>query len=356
MEAAAANTERLAVLTDLATEATQELELRTDVDTLVSVVAGEEERLSMAIDTSRREQSAVQGRLDSVTEALNALRSADAECPVCRRPLSEGDAVYAGTAHSQEAAALAAQLEIYSDELAILSTRLRATRDISRRLHVVPPPRDAPPADSLVVPAGDLEGFRLKLRDLSETSGALKSQTRQIEGALEDSIAARNEQARAVQLYRREAIAGATRNTLEATVRSLLAVNVEPVAQEVTARWKRIFGERGSLELSPDGELSLMRGGFMVPFEDFSSGEKVIALLTARLLITAASTRASFMWLDEPLEHLDPANRRIVASLLATATAPLRQVIVTTYEEPLARRLAEQVPTVHLTYVRATDD
>ena len=356
LEAEAVNRERLAVLAELTTEATQQLELRADVDTLVSLVAGEDERLAAEIDTARREQSAAQGRLDSVTEALNALRSADAECPVCRRPLNEGDAAHAETAHAEEAATLAAQVAFYSEELAILSSRLRTTRDISRRLHAVPPARDIPLEDPQNDPSDDLEGFRLALGDLSETVGALKSQSLKVEHALGDSIAARNEQARAVELYRREAIAGATRNTLEGTVRSLLAVNVEPVAREVTSRWKRVFGERGSLELSPDGELSLTRGGFVVPFEDFSAGEKVIALLTARLLITAASTRASFMWLDEPLEHLDPSNRRIVASLLATATAPLRQVVVTTYEEPLARRLAEQVPTVHLTYVRASGD
>jgi len=356
VEAAVANRERLAVLADLAVEATQQLGVPADVDTLLSVVSSEDERLTLAIDATRREQSAAQGRLDSVTEALSALQSADAVCPICRRPLSEDDAAHAETAHSQEAAALASRLDSYADELADLNSRQRTTREIGRRLHAVPPPRDVPLASTEDDASGDLEELRVTVRDLSETLGALKSQGLQVERALRDSIAARNEQARAVQLYRREAVVGATRNALEATVSSLLTLNVEPVAQEVTARWKRIFGERGSLDLNADGELSLLRGGFVVPFEDFSAGEKVIALLTARLLITAASTQASFMWLDEPLEHLDPSNRRIVASLLATATAPLRQVIVTTYEEPLARRLAEQVPTVHLTYVRASHD
>jgi DNA repair exonuclease SbcCD ATPase subunit len=186
--------------------------------------------------------------------------------------------------------------------------------------------------------------------------GALKTKESELEKVLADSVAARNEQSRAITLYRREAIATATKETLETAVKTLLTTSVEPVAQEVSSRWKRIFGERGALILSPEGELSLSRGGFVVPFEDFSAGEKVVALLTARLLITTASTHASFMWLDEPLEHLDPANRRIVASLLATASAPIRQVVVTTYEEPLARRLAEQIPSVHLTYVRTMDD
>jgi DNA repair exonuclease SbcCD ATPase subunit len=54
------------------------------------------------------------------------------------------------------------------------------------------------------------------------------------------------------------------------------------------------------------------------------------------------ATRADFCWFDEPLEHLDPDVRRKVANLLTRATSggrPFRQIVVTTYEEPLARHL-----------------
>jgi DNA repair exonuclease SbcCD ATPase subunit len=77
-----------------------------------------------------------------------------------------------------------------------------------------------------------------------------------------------------------------------------------------------------------------------VTFDQLSSGEKVIALLATRLLVLSASTRASFLWLDEPLEHLDPSNRRLAASLMSTAGEHMRQLLITTYEEKLARRLA----------------
>jgi ABC-type lipoprotein export system ATPase subunit len=48
------------------------------------------------------------------------------------------------------------------------------------------------------------------------------------------------------------------------------------------------------------------------------------------------------LWLDEPLEHLDPRNRRI-ASLLVKASeeSQTRQIVATTYEEAVARRLDE---------------
>jgi DNA repair exonuclease SbcCD ATPase subunit len=80
----------------------------------------------------------------------------------------------------------------------------------------------------------------------------------------------------------------------------------------------------------------------------------VVALLATRLLVLSASTRASFLWLDEPLEHLDPKNRRLTASLMAAAGKQVRQVLVTTYEEGLARRLATATD-AQLRYVRAAE-
>ena len=57
--------------------------------------------------------------------------------------------------------------------------------------------------------------------------------------------------------------------------------------------------------------------------------------------------------MNEPLEHLDPRLRKVVAGTLAKASAGagLRQVIVTTYEAELARQLMEDVPSASLIYV-----
>jgi DNA repair exonuclease SbcCD ATPase subunit len=85
-----------------------------------------------------------------------------------------------------------------------------------------------------------------------------------------------------------------------------------------------------------------------------SAGERSVALLTTRLLALAALNRRSFAILDEPLEQLDPANRRIVALLLARAPSPaVPQIIATTFEEQLARRLERQLGDVHLEFIAA---
>ena len=61
------------------------------------------------------------------------------------------------------------------------------------------------------------------------------------------------------------------------------------------------------------------------------------------------------MWFDEPLEHLDPRRRAAVAQTIVRAAqlGAVDQIIVTTYEEEIARRLATTAPDhVQVTYAR----
>jgi len=68
-----------------------------------------------------------------------------------------------------------------------------------------------------------------------------------------------------------------------------------------------VFDDRGTLQLGVDGRLTLHCGVEDIPFEHLSSGEKVVALLAVRLLVLGSSTRAAFLWLDEPVRAPGPA-------------------------------------------------
>ena len=58
--------------------------------------------------------------------------------------------------------------------------------------------------------------------------------------------------------------------------------------------------------------------------------------------------------LDEPLEHLDPQLRHAVAATLATATrgGSPRQLLVTTYEDSIARQLADDIDGAEIVTIR----
>ena len=68
------------------------------------------------------------------------------------------------------------------------------------------------------------------------------------------------------------------------------------------------------------------------------------------------TTKASFCWFDEPLSTstLTRDGRSRACTRGAGDSYPLRQVVVTTYEEPLAARMAADDPSgVSIVSVRA---
>lgn len=152
---------------------------------------------------------------------------------------------------------------------------------------------------------------------------------------------------------RREALSIAAARTLRTAAEVEIASRIEPLTDEVSWRWKRLFGSEG-LVLRPDGRITRTLGDRELSFADLSGGERIWASLVARLLLLGASTCVPFAMLDEPLEHLDPKLRRTVATTLINASSKggLRQIVVTTYEHALARQLAEDLPDANIVVIR----
>ena len=134
----------------------------------------------------------------------------------------------------------------------------------------------------------------------------------------------------------------------------ILNESIEPLEDLLAENWRSLFVDRPGVGLQGDGTLSRRIGSEELDYEQFSDGEKMVTQLILRVLVLRATTSLGFFWVDEPLEHLDPDARRALAVLLAQApedpTFP--QVLVTTYEEPLIRRLRASIPNTHLIYVR----
>jgi ATPase subunit of ABC transporter with duplicated ATPase domains len=134
---------------------------------------------------------------------------------------------------------------------------------------------------------------------------------------------------------------------------------LQPISGAITTRWTEFFGTRSSRpRLAGGGSIELGHAGGTIPYASFSGGEKTLASLLTRLLFVTSATGLRTMWLDEPLEHLDPANRTRVARLLAQVSAPgrhMHQLVVTTYEEGLARSMVGRHEATDVLYV-STDD
>jgi DNA repair exonuclease SbcCD ATPase subunit len=324
------------------------------LDALTDVEAGEERALSEA-DT---QAATARGRAEAIRESIAHLESADAACPTCLRPFAEHEADEAAQEHARHLESLQAMISAADEQAAGHRTVLASLRTVIADIRSVPVPLEPSSPEG----AGDADAIRREHdgardevqrldQDVAVRTAAMNATKEALDAIDQDQELT----ARLEELFRLEGLARAAADTFGDTADRIMEQHVEPLVAEVARRWKDTFG-RGGLQLSADGRITRKIGSRTLPFTALSGGERVWALLVARLLVAAASTRAPFVWLDEPLEHLDPRLRRIVAGTLAMACsrAGLRQVIVTTYEAPIAQQLMDDVPSASLVYVASS--
>lgn len=285
---------------------------------------------------------AQQAAIEAATAGLDA---AEGDCPVCRRPLDEPTTAAARAAQARDLKRLRRERDALAETEAAAIARIDALTAAATAAAAVPRvgPRPTPPA---VLEAADLE---TALETETATMAALVAATAASDNATAALAAAVDDETAhnaLVELFATEAVLLAARNTINETARVFVDRTVTPIAEELGPRWSAILPGRGDVAVSGAGALTRPLQGEDLAFDTFSGGERTVALVLLRLLVVQMTTKASFCWFDEPLEHLDPDVRRQVASLLAGAgsSPPLRQVLLTTYEQPLAERLAADSP------------
>jgi len=299
------------------------------------------------------------GRADFIRESIAHLETSDAACPTCLRPFSEHEADEAAAEHTRHLEALQATITEAEEQATQHRTVLGSLRTVIADIRSVPVPVEPSSAEG----AEDLDAVRQSHdaarddvrahdQDIAVRTAAMTTTKEALDAIEQDQ----EQTSRLEELFRLEGLARAAAQTFGQTADRIMEQHVEPLVAEVARRWKQTFG-RGGLQLSADGRITRKVGSRTLSFGALSGGERVWALLVARLLVAGASTRAPFVWLDEPLEHLDPRLRRIVAATLAMASSRggLRQVIVTTYEAPIAQQLMDDVPSASLVYVSSSD-
>lgn len=309
--------------------------------------------VSQEVEAARAEQAQLRARLDSLEEALASLRAADGQCPVCLRDLDDRSRERAEHIHSEGLSHLRQQLQVVDPRP--LAERLSRIETLELRVASV---GERPVSDGASSLGGADADVAATQADLERAAGALRELELTAEGIDDDIERITAELAEAEQLrrlYREVALLEAAEKAIEQTISSVLSEQLAPLTAEVNRRWQVVFPDRPNLNLMPDGTMSRDADGSPLAFHAFSAGEKMVAKLMMRLTTLLATTKVPFCWIDEPLEHLDPRNRHLVGSMLAyLSTAPgLQQIFITTYEEPLARRLAEFQPDqVRVEYLR----
>ena len=309
-----------------------------------------------AADHSRAELALISAQLTAARSAVTQLHSADAECPVCRRNLGPDDIAAADQAHQRNITQLTERQASMQTLLAAAEQRVQGLRAlISRAAQLPSSPIPLAPNTAIDIDGAvhELDRARAAEDQRAEQAAEARAERNALQRNISAAEASADQQRQSYIAHRREAAASIAAQAMADTADLILTERIDPLVTEITHRWKKVFVNRGELRLRQDGRLVRLHGTHEISFDQLSSGEKVVALLATRLLVLSASTRASFLWLDEPLEHLDPSNRRLAASLMSTAGQHVRQLLITTYEEKLARRLAA-TNGVAIRYVRTT--
>ena len=320
---------------------------------LAATLTALEDELGARVDDIRQQQAVLRARVEAAEAALAALLEAGASCPVCLRELDDDSRDRAEHLHRTA-------VEVASDVLADLedptpAVTLDAVRQLARRAVALGTPPEAPPADGfdelVEAEASAQAALEAAVGSLREAQLAEQAAAARV-GAIRTDLATAGA---LTEQYRAEALLEAAKSALNQTITTVLGRQLEPVAAEVNRRWEAVFPDRPNLHVLPDGQMSRVIDGDQLEFGAFSAGEQTVAKLMMRLTTLLATTTVPFCWVDEPLEHLDPVSRQLVGSTLAhlSAAGGLEQIFVTTYEEPLARRLAELQPDrVRVQYLR----
>jgi len=328
--------------------------LQSAIDECLSDIDGniQRVRVDIAVNQSREAQ---------LTSNDQDLLAADHDCPICRRPLDGLTITSAHEANTDEITQtrmLIAELKVTEAGLLERHQRAKEISDAYRKLrHPGREPEIPKGVDDAPSVGEDFETqLESALAELVEARAAHQNATRDREQAQ----AAGEAMGRLESLFRQSAVLTAAIGATEATRNELLTDTIRPLASEVSQRWQALFPGRGQLETRPDGQITRSIGGHELAFDAFSTGEGMGATILVRLLVAHFATSVNFCWFDEPLEHLDPDVRRQVGnalSRLATGSGSLQQVVVTTYEERLARHLQARDPEhVQLLDVRQPQD
>lgn len=351
--------ERKEKLSAIAEQASTHLGRPVTAETLVETLTEVDRELGDAAAAADNRAASAKGKTELIQAAVADLGNADAVCPTCLRPLSEHDAKTAEQEHSKHLRELGSEIadaEAKANSALGAGAEVRRLLDDVRTLPVPLEPETQVAETELKAAEKRAEAEAEEVQTLDKKLAVLSNTGATVKTALDEFDAEEERMRELTVLYREEGIALATHEALIETGNAITQNYIQPLAAEIESRWKTMFGA-GGLNLSPEGHITRQVGTRTLEFGSLSGGEKVWALLLTRLLIAAASTKAPFIWLDEPLEHLDPRLRKVVAGTLAKASAGggLRQVIVTTYESELARQLMEDVPSASLIYVTASE-
>ncbi len=346
---------------DLLEEIARELEESVERVSVEDRLTERVDDLNRLIENVRIQIAIRESRAETIRSNQASLDDSHDDCPVCRRPLDDTTIAVAHQSNEAELEALAAEVAALRSEETSATMRRSQMQALAQRWRSIPDPGPEPEVSADPTPhSTDIDEAAGHVSEALERLVNARAAQANAERRLQEAREADDAMRQLTSLFRDEANIRVALETTRATLAEILEQTVRPLATEVDQRWKDLFPNRGKLSTRADGSITRNVNGHPLPYDAFSTGESMVTTIVLKLLVAQMATSTNFCWFDEPLEHLDPDVRRQVANILSRASdgnGQLRQIVVTTYEEPLARHLKARNPEhVHLIDVRQAPD
>lgn len=134
----------------------------------------------------------------------------------------------------------------------------------------------------------------------------------------------------------------AANTAIKKTLTSQRDEDMKSIYSQISSLWGGFaLNNEWQMQLDDSGMPTLQNGeGRNFDLSQFSGGEKTALLVILHTVIARHFSKSDFLLIDEPLEHLDPVNRRSLLRYLTNAykNKAFEQIIITTFEESLTRK------------------
>lgn len=326
-----------------------------------------------------KERSRLKGQTESYQRVLEILsitgeHSGELLCPVCKKPMTIAERYHVVEETNQELERIdqeiqqlsikANKIQVDIADAQVITENLREIRNNVVHGHY----REINPSMTMpqIMEIASQSKEHPRQVELKDRIASIKDQIDDLERARANFISIHNKlnemgfsnpdevQEALVQIEIRLLTLSAASQAAESTLADMRDEGLGSIYNQTAAVWNN-FIQHGNwhLRFDTDGNPLLSEESEReFDFEQFSGGEKTALLVIIHTVIAHHFSKCNFLLVDEPLEHLDPVNRRSLMRLFMSACQNrfFGQALITTYEESLVRKYIseENVNIIHI--------
>lgn len=336
---------------------------------VIELLQTNQKEITVDIDAKTKRTGMLEERKRSLSEIVDLLKGVNkgkqkVNCPVCGRQLSIAEAIKIRE-HSQEKAEEVE--ENLADLIRDITQNREALDELDRKLQDMKmqyeelrknyvdlkiKPREIEKLTNFLKSEMKKERSLVhKKEEIEETLSKLDKENQKVrqeidrfriieelgkEENIESSLVSVSKAIMALSLLEK-----ATRKTIRVQREKKLG----PVYTEIEKVWNELRkGESSAIRFDDKAVPAVYRDGTKFDVQQLSGGEKIALFVIVRTVLCRRFTSLGFMLLDEPLEHLDYNNRRLVVDFLVESFEKgwVDQLFVTTFEESIVRKFADR--------------